>query len=372
MKTNRVVVVKTIQSVDFNHLFLSHNSIKINSSIKDNDEVIKNTNCDTNEVDNHIENSDSELENQNHQQYSCLQCEKSFTTLSGLKQHMHIHSSIKPYQCEVCLKSYTQFSNLCRHKRMHVNCRTKVKCKFCGQIFSNSTTLNKHQHFCGSIMSSSLPLRPPICLNKEQTNNWLWNLNLPFSLLPYLQRSTSTDPFINGTLSSFLFPLSLNSIEQKTTSNTNDDSIPLDLSIKKSSSPRKRSLSSSSSSSLSCEIISPHVLLSNDQQQQQNPSLSNKTDEQQLITSINHSNLFDSQYHHLPIDKSYSLNTRLSNKYKYICSYCGKDFPRSANLTRHLRTHTGEQPYDCKYCERSFSISSNLQRHIRNIHNREK
>ncbi|KAK9505617.1 hypothetical protein O3M35_009628 [Rhynocoris fuscipes] len=50
----------------------------------------------------------------------------------------------------------------------------------------------------------------------------------------------------------------------------------------------------------------------------------------------------------------------------------GKVFPRSANLTRHLRTHTGEQPYKCKYCERSFSISSNLQRHVRNIHNKEK
>lgn len=47
-------------------------------------------------------------------------------------------------------------------------------------------------------------------------------------------------------------------------------------------------------------------------------------------------------------------------------------FPRSANLTRHLRTHTGEQPYKCRYCERSFSISSNLQRHVRNIHNKEK
>ena len=55
---------------------------------------------------------------------------------------------------------------------------------------------------------------------------------------------------------------------------------------------------------------------------------------------------------------------------KYSCRFCGKGFPRSANLTRHLRTHTGEQPYKCKYCERSFSISSNLQRHIRNIHNR--
>ena len=54
--------------------------------------------------------------------------------------------------------------------------------------------------------------------------------------------------------------------------------------------------------------------------------------------------------------------------FKYSCRFCGKGFPRSANLTRHLRTHTGEQPYKCKHCERSFSISSNLQRHIRNIH----
>ncbi|XP_053959196.1 transcription factor hamlet [Anastrepha ludens] len=59
-------------------------------------------------------------------------------------------------------------------------------------------------------------------------------------------------------------------------------------------------------------------------------------------------------------------------KERYTCKFCGKVFPRSANLTRHLRTHTGEQPYTCKYCDRAFSISSNLQRHVRNIHNKER
>ena len=71
--------------------------------------------------------------------------------------------------------------------------------------------------------------------------------------------------------------------------------------------------------------------------------------------------------------EQYQFNSSLNKmKERYACKFCGKVFPRSANLTRHLRTHTGEQPYKCKYCERSFSISSNLQRHVRNIHNKEK
>ena len=67
-----------------------------------------------------------------------------------------------------------------------------------------------------------------------------------------------------------------------------------------------------------------------------------------------------------------NVNQLRTNRDRYRCKFCFKNFPRSANLTRHLRTHTGEQPYKCKHCERSFSISSNLQRHIKNIHCKEK
>ena len=76
--------------------------------------------------------------------------------------------------------------------------------------------------------------------------------------------------------------------------------------------------------------------------------------------------------HHHGSDHHLLTPSMMKSKERYCCKYCGKVFPRSANLTRHLRTHTGEQPYKCKYCERSFSISSNLQRHVRNIHNKEK
>ena len=239
-------------------------------------------------------------------------------------------------------------------------------------------------------------------LNKEQMNNWLWNSNFPYSLLPYLPRLATMNPFLTSSLSPFFsqtFPSSVtnsadlspvNSIEDKTSSSTpkanspkqdlpnkrfHNDDTPLDLSGKKSrfdqspmtskSSSPERDMKSPSidsnqpkSSKYNVDSLLNHV---------KNPKTNFKFDMLKHLNSFYHqqstalsypqptsststnntnstpTNPFESWQHQQTANKLQYLNTRLNNKDKYTCSYCGKVFPRSANLTRHLRTHTGEQ-----------------------------
>ncbi|XP_040000902.1 zinc finger protein 850-like [Xiphias gladius] len=47
----------------------------------------------------------------------------------------------------------------------------------------------------------------------------------------------------------------------------------------------------------------------------------------------------------------------------YICSTCGKQFPTSASLKRHLIIHSGKKPYKCPLCGRGFTQIGNLKTH---------
>lgn len=54
-----------------------------------------------------------------------------------------------------------------------------------------------------------------------------------------------------------------------------------------------------------------------------------------------------------------------SDKRKKICSVCNKRFWSLQDLTRHMRSHTGERPYKCQTCERTFTLKHSLVRHQR-------
>ena len=55
----------------------------------------------------------------------------------------------------------------------------------------------------------------------------------------------------------------------------------------------------------------------------------------------------------------------------FTCTICARVFLKRAQLTTHIRSHTGDKPYSCETCAKSFSQHSTLTAHIR-IHTGEK
>lgn len=50
--------------------------------------------------------------------------------------------------------------------------------------------------------------------------------------------------------------------------------------------------------------------------------------------------------------------------YTHLCSYCGKHFKSSTNLSVHIMSHTKERPFACHLCDKAFLIKRSLKDHM--------
>ncbi|XP_034294923.1 histone-lysine N-methyltransferase MECOM isoform X6 [Pantherophis guttatus] len=394
-------------------------------------------------------------------EYKCDQCPKAFNWKSNLIRHQMSHDSGKHYECENCAKQvFTDPSNLQRHIRsQHVGARAHA-CPECGKTFATSSGLKQHKHIHSSV-------KPFISFSQSMYPFPDRDLrSLPLKMEPQSPgegkktlKGTSESPFDLTTKRKEEKPLTPVTSKTSVSSVASQDQ-PLDLSMgtrsrasgTKQTEPRKnhifggkkgdQDLESRKSSDISLQHARPTPFFMDPIYRNVNLHCNQRRFTQELKTHCTIATqrgnqgvekrkltdplealkekylrpspgfLFHPQFQ-MPDQRTWmsaienmaeklesfsSLkpdagdliqsvpsmfnfrappNTLPENllrkgKERYTCRYCGKIFPRSANLTRHLRTHTGEQPYRCKYCDRSFSISSNLQRHVRNIHNKEK
>ncbi|XP_070098699.1 histone-lysine N-methyltransferase MECOM isoform X22 [Equus przewalskii] len=354
-------------------------------------------------------------------EYKCDQCPKAFNWKSNLIRHQMSHDSGKHYECENCAKVFTDPSNLQRHIRsQHVGARAHA-CPECGKTFATSSGLKQHKHIHSSV-------KPFISFSQSMYPFPDRDLRaLPLKMEPQspsevkkLQKGSSESPFDLTTKRKDEKPLTPVPSKAPVTPVTSQDQ-PLDLSMgsrsrasgTKLTEPRKNHVFGEKKGSnveprLASDgslqharptpffmdpiyrvekrkltdplealkekylrpspgfLFHPQMSAIENMAEKLESFSALKPEASELLQSV------PSMFNFRAPPSALPETLLRKGKERYTCRYCGKIFPRSANLTRHLRTHTGEQPYRCKYCDRSFSISSNLQRHVRNIHNKEK
>ncbi|KAG5897242.1 hypothetical protein JTB14_013146 [Gonioctena quinquepunctata] len=76
--------------------------------------------------------------------YSCIKCEKMFSTPHGLEVHARrSHNGKRPFACELCNKTFGHEISLSQHRAVH-NVEKIFECKQCGKTFKRSSTLSTH------------------------------------------------------------------------------------------------------------------------------------------------------------------------------------------------------------------------------------
>lgn len=75
--------------------------------------------------------------------FKCSFCEKGFTQKAGLDQHLRTHTKVKPFNCIVCNKSFSQSVHVRQHMRTHTNIQP-FQCSVCGRRFKQTSHLNIH------------------------------------------------------------------------------------------------------------------------------------------------------------------------------------------------------------------------------------
>uniref|UniRef100_A0A8D0G7I6 Zinc finger and BTB domain containing 40 n=1 Tax=Sphenodon punctatus TaxID=8508 RepID=A0A8D0G7I6_SPHPU len=66
---------------------------------------------------------------------------------------------------------------------------------------------------------------------------------------------------------------------------------------------------------------------------------------------------------------AYHTKKQHSEGKMYACQYCDAVFAQSIELSRHVRTHTGDKPYVCRECGKGFRQANGLSIHLRTFHN---
>ncbi|XP_039998772.1 zinc finger protein 79-like isoform X2 [Xiphias gladius] len=246
---------------------------------------------------------------------TCLECGKTFSSCSALKNHRFVHTSARPFKCTQCDKTYKSRKDLNQHVLIHSKPKVlSFACSFCEKRFSSQGLLTVHlRHHTGE-----RPFACSYCDKRFLTNSVLKS---------HVRIHTGERPY-----ACTLCDKKFTQLYPRT--------VHLRMHMKE-----KPYLCSTCGMS----FCSSGAL---------------------LVHSRSHTG--ERPYQCESCGKGFATAVQLTlhrrshtGERPYSCSQCDKSFHSSSGLKKHMRTHTGEKPHQCLTCHKTFSQKSNMKIHLK-------
>lgn len=350
--------------------------------------------------------------------YCCKMCNKRFTQISGLKDHMGTHGTSN-YKCKDCGKCYSKKSTFKFHLLKHTDMLPHI-CERCGKGFSYNYRLNRHKEKCyrdkptefvceecGLVFEERKKLRTHLRKHNYASKKKSVKLNEPL------------EPSIFCDLCGKMFTTKSHfSLHMRVHSGSNEKRHKCEQCKKcfyyKAALENHAKLHSGAAISYACSQCEKIFSVQSQLRKHEKTHTGNRDYKCEIChrcyatrSSLNAhipSHKKEKPYGCPHCDKFFAhssyLNAHIkSHSKQHTCTECGKAFAKAFNLERHIRWHKNERmysceicgktfidmtglkshqyrhigykPHACQFCEKSFTESGSLARHVR-IHTGEK
>ncbi|XP_078127015.1 uncharacterized protein LOC144531017 [Sander vitreus] len=267
---------------------------------------------------------------------------KKFLKTRALQRHQRTHTGAKPHTCSHCGTAFSVLNRLKRHHLIHTKERT-FSCPVCDKRFSCKDKLKEHLSIHGC---SAKAKEAAEALGGVETADT--TISSDTSHLEIKSAGKAADVTLPGDTHTATPAKSEHNHSPKTT-------------------PRLRRKKTESEELISCTECSRgfQSVYARDRhlREKHGKHLLHKCCDCGQTFKVSRSLTVHRRiYHPAPAAAVEPEEERRAQK-TYVCPTCGKQFPTSASLRRHLIIHSGKKPYKCTLCGRGFTQIGNLKTH---------